>query len=97
MSEQSSSEDEGYTPTPSTRTRTRTTSQEGKKPSRERKRVARYQAEDYEGSIEEERLVQQALKNSMKETRRVEFDIPNAPTMYPTAEEFKDPMKYIAS
>jgi hypothetical protein len=44
---------------------------------------------------EEQRLLQQALKVSKKETKRVEMEIPDALVFYPTAEEFMDPLIYI--
>lgn len=43
----------------------------------------------------EEQLIQQALKNSRIETKKVVFEAPSAPTYYPTTEEFKDPLVYI--
>lgn len=46
----------------------------------------------------EERLLHQAIQNSKLDTRRVDgkFDIPLAPTFYPTLEEFKKgPISYM--
>ena len=45
---------------------------------------------------EEQKLIQQAIKNSKKDTRRVEREIPMAPTYYPTVEEFRNPYAYIS-
>jgi len=36
------------------------------------------------------------LKVSRLETKRAAYEIPSAPVFYPTIEEFKDPIKYIA-
>lgn len=44
-------------------------------------------------------MIQQAIKNSKKEFKRVDHGalvIPDAPTYYPTIEEFKDPFQYIS-
>jgi len=45
----------------------------------------------------EQELLQKALKNSRRETKRVEVEIPMAPTFHPTVEEFRDPLTYILS
>ena len=47
---------------------------------------------------DEQRMIQQAIRNSKKEFKRVEHAalvIPECPTYYPTVEEFKDPFQYI--
>lgn len=46
---------------------------------------------------EEQKLIQQAIRNSQRDKRRVEYDIPMAPTFYPTVDEFRDPLAYIKS
>jgi hypothetical protein len=60
---------------------------------RQRKQVARF--DDIYANNEEERLLQQAIKNSLKETARFKSEIPDAPVFYPTIEEFKNPLAYI--
>jgi len=45
---------------------------------------------------EEKRLLQLAMKNSQLETTRAKHTIPTAFTYYPTVEEFKNPIAYIA-
>ena len=40
-------------------------------------------------------MVQQALKNSLVDRKRVAVDVPEAPTYYPTLEEFANPFTYI--
>ena len=46
---------------------------------------------------EEQRMIQQALKNSQMQTTRIAVDVPDAPVYYPTVEEFMNPLKYISS
>ena len=45
---------------------------------------------------EEERMIAQAVKNSLIETKKVEFIPPEAPVYYPTFDEFKNPLEYIS-
>jgi jmjN domain len=48
---------------------------------------------------DEQRMIQQAIRNSKKEFKRVEHAeliIPECPTYYPTIEEFKNPFGYIS-
>ena len=44
---------------------------------------------------DEKRALHQALKNSMVDRKRVDLPVPEAPTYYPTLEEWKDPYQYI--
>ena len=44
---------------------------------------------------EEQRLLQQAIKNSLVDSERIELKVPDAPTYYPTLEEFRDTYAYI--
>lgn len=60
---------------------------------RRRLKTSRYDFEDANNS--EEKLVQQAMKNSRIETCKLEFKVPSAPTFHPTVAEFADPLKYI--
>lgn len=46
---------------------------------------------------EEKKLIQMTLEISRKQTRRVHYEIEAAPVFSPTAEEFRDPLKYIDS
>jgi hypothetical protein len=46
---------------------------------------------------DEQRLIQQVIKNSLVETKRLEIPIPDAPVFYPTLEEFARPLEYITS
>ena len=46
-------------------------------------------------SNEEERQLQQALENSRVLRGREKLPIDEAPTFYPTQDEFADPLKYI--
>eukprot|EP00605_Chrysophyceae_sp_TOSAG23-4_P000250 GSChrysophyteH1.ASY1.ANO1.287.1 assembled CDS len=41
---------------------------------------------------EEKRLIQQAMDNSKRDTKREALEIPQAPVYYPTVEEFKNPL-----
>ncbi len=67
------------------------------KPKRRRISTARFDIEEYSYTAEEERLLKQAIENSLIEQRRVEVEIPKAVVKYPTAVEFRDPIKYIRS
>jgi hypothetical protein len=58
-----------------------------------RQKTARFEFDDLDN--EEQRLLQQAIKNSLKETKRVERTVPEAPTYRPTLEQFRDPYGYI--
>lgn len=60
---------------------------------RRRVKVSRFE-EDMLGN-DEQRLLQQAIKNSLVDRKRVIVEVPSAPTYYPTLEEFKDPYQYI--
>lgn len=47
----------------------------------------------------EQRMIQQAIRNSKIEFKRIEHaqvSIPDAPTYHPTVEEFKNPLEYIS-
>jgi histone demethylase JARID1 len=45
---------------------------------------------------QEERLFQQALKNSRIDTCRRRVEVPSAPVYHPTYEEFQDPLAYVS-
>jgi histone demethylase JARID1 len=45
----------------------------------------------------EEKIYQQALKNSTIDHYKLDLEIREGPTYYPSTEEFKDPLKYIRS
>jgi len=62
-----------------------------------RRRVKTKTFEFDELDNEEQRMIQQALKNSQMQTTRVQVDVPQAPVYHPTVEEFKNPLKYISS
>ena len=61
---------------------------------RQRRRTSRFEFDGLDN--EEQKLIQQAIKNSKKDTKRVELEIPMAPTFYPTVEEFRNPYVYIS-
>jgi hypothetical protein len=70
----------------------------GIEPSGKRSRIktSRFESE----SNDEQRMIQQAIRNSKTEFKRSDFtnlSIPDAPIYYPTVEEFKNPFKYIDS
>lgn len=44
---------------------------------------------------EETRQLQLALRNSRKEIKKTSVPIPEAPTYYPSIEEFEDPLEYV--
>ena len=61
---------------------------------RTRRRTSRFEFDGLDN--DEQKLLQQAIKNSKKETKREERIIPMAPTYYPSTEEWRDPFLYIA-
>jgi len=67
-------------------------------PNKKRARVKtrRFDTEEYENS--DILLLQQAIENSKRETSRIDTSsiVPEAPTFYPSLEEFSDPLKYIS-
>lgn len=65
------------------------------RPTRRRLKTSRYEFSFLEN--EEQRLIQQALKISKKDTKRVIIDHPEAPVFYPTFEQFQDPIEFISS
>ena len=67
----------------------------GERNKRRRKATNRFEFDSMEN--EEQRLVQQAIKNSTIDSVKREFEIKEAPVYYPTIEEFRDPLKYIHS
>lgn len=67
--------------------------EEDKSSRRRRTKTSRFEFDFLDN--EEQRLLQQALKVSKKETKRVELEIPDAPVYYPTKDEFMDPLTYI--
>jgi hypothetical protein len=62
---------------------------------RRRHKPSRFDFDDLDN--EEQRLIQQAIKNSQIETQRITVDVPDAPTYHPTVEEFMNPLAYIDS
>ena len=73
--------------------------QEERTSSRSTKR-ARRETQKFDPTMTENRdqlLLQKALENSRKETKRVTVEVPFAPTFRPTVEEFRCPLKYILS
>lgn len=66
---------------------------EEEKSKRRRVKTARFDTDTLDNN--EQKLIQQAMKNSQKETKRVEIPVPDAPVFYPTVDEFKDPLSYI--
>jgi hypothetical protein len=61
---------------------------------RSRRRVNKFDFDSLDN--EEQRMVQQAIRNSQKEVRRSTCAIPEAPTYYPTLKEFENPIDYIS-
>ena len=47
-------------------------------------------------SSEEERMIAQALKNSLIDTKKIDFVPPEAPVYHPSIDEFRDPLEYIS-
>jgi hypothetical protein len=60
---------------------------------RVRRKTSRFEFDALDN--EEQKLIQQALRNSKRETKRVDVTVPEAPIYHPTAEEFKRPLDYI--
>ena len=44
---------------------------------------------------DEQRLIEQAVKNSLKDVARIDVPVPEAPVFHPSIEEFKNPIAYI--
>ena len=60
---------------------------------RRRVKTSRYEIDFLEN--EEQKHIQQAIKNSLIEKKRVDIPPSDAPTYYPTVDEFHDVLKYI--
>jgi hypothetical protein len=58
-----------------------------------RTKTARFEFDELDN--EEQKMIQQAIKNSKRDSKRVERTVPEAPVFHPTIEEFKDPFAYI--
>jgi len=71
--------------------------EENENPPKRRRRLKTKTFEFDELDNEEQKMIQQALKNSQMQTARVKFDVPQAPVYHPTVEEFKNPLGYISS
>lgn len=63
------------------------------RPKRRRMKVSRLMDEDL--IDEETRQLQLALRNSRKETHKTTTPVPEAPTYYPSVEEFQNPLEYV--
>ena len=63
---------------------------------RKRRTPQVYVPEDSNLRSLEQKILQQAIVNSRKETTRMQIEIPEAPVFYPTVDEFKNPLGYIA-
>lgn len=65
---------------------------------RARRMTHKPQAYDFaEMENKEQMLLQKALANSRRDTKREDVDVPLAPSFYPTVDEFREPLKYIMS
>uniref|UniRef100_A0A7S2BGH3 JmjC domain-containing protein n=1 Tax=Octactis speculum TaxID=3111310 RepID=A0A7S2BGH3_9STRA len=70
----------------------------GAGPSKRRRRApTSYNDEVIDLDNEHLKLVQQAVENSRAENINVDVEIEEAPVFYPTVDEFRDPIKFIAS
>jgi hypothetical protein len=56
-------------------------------------KTARFDFDSLEN--EEQKVLQQVMRNSLIDTQRREISVPDAPTFYPTVEEFENPLLYI--
>lgn len=67
---------------------------------RSRRRVVKTNHFDFDGlDNEEQRMVQQAIRNSQRDQKRAARDsciIPLAPVFHPSPEEFTNPIQYIS-
>lgn len=63
--------------------------------SQKRRRIKTTRFEQDMLENDEQRLLQQAIKNSLVDRKRVDVPVDEAPTYRPTLEEFADPYLYI--
>jgi hypothetical protein len=69
---------------------------EAQESKRSRRKVTKTTHFDFDSlENDEQRLVQQALRNSQRQVKRTVCAVPMAPTYYPSVEEFENPMEYI--